>query len=38
MGDVLTVRPGDRIPLDGRVLSGESRVDTAPVTGESVPV
>ena len=38
VGDVVTVRPGDRIPLDGRVLSGESRVDTAPVTGESVPV
>ena len=37
-GDVLTVRPGDRIPLDGRVLTGSSRVDTAPVTGESVPV
>lgn len=38
VGDVLLVRPGDRIPLDGRVLRGESRVDTAPVTGESVPV
>ena len=37
-GDVLLIRPGDRIPLDGRVLKGESRVDTAPVTGESVPV
>lgn len=38
IGDVLLVRPGDRIPLDGVVLSGESRVDTAPVTGESLPV
>jgi len=38
VGDVLTVRPGDRIPLDGRVLTGKSRIDTAPVTGESVPV
>ena len=37
-GDVVLVRPGDRIPLDGVVLSGESRVDTAPVTGESIPV
>ena len=37
-GDVLLIRPGDRIPLDGRVLKGESRLDTAPVTGESVPV
>lgn len=37
-GDLLTVRPGDRIPLDGIVVSGESSVDTAPITGESVPV
>ena len=37
-GDVLLVRPGDRIPLDGVVLSGESRIDTAPITGEPVPV
>lgn len=37
-GDVLVVRPGDRIPLDGIVVSGESRVDTAPITGESVPI
>ena len=37
-GDVLLVRPGDRIPLDGTVLSGESRIDTAPITGEPVPV
>ena len=38
IGDVLMVRPGDRIPLDGIVLRGESRIDTAPITGESVPV
>ncbi len=38
VGDVLLVRPGDRIPLDGVVLTGESRLDTAPITGESVPV
>ncbi len=37
-GDVLLVRPGDRIPLDGVVLSGTSRLDTAPLTGEPVPV
>ena len=37
-GDVLIVRPGDRIPLDGIVVSGESRIDTAPITGEPVPV
>ncbi len=38
VGDVLIVRPGDRIPLDGVVLSGNSRIDTSPVTGEPVPV
>ena len=38
VGDILIVRPGDRIPLDGTVLSGESRIDTAPITGEPVPV
>ena len=38
IGDLLLVRPGDRIPLDGVVVSGESRIDTAPITGESVPV
>ena len=38
VGDVLIVRPGDRIPLDGTVVSGKSRIDTAPITGEPVPV
>jgi len=38
VGDLLIVRPGDRIPLDGTVVSGESRIDTAPITGEPVPV
>ena len=38
VGDLLLVRPGDRIPLDGVVVSGESRIDTAPITGEPVPV
>lgn len=38
IGDVLLVRPGDRIPLDGVVVTGSSRLDTAPITGESVPV
>lgn len=38
VGELLLVRPGDRIPLDGVVMHGESRIDTAPVTGEPVPV
>ena len=38
VGDVILVRPGDRIPLDGVVLTGESPIDTAPITGEPVPV
>ncbi len=37
-GDVVLVRPGDRIPLDGTIVEGESRIDTSPVTGEPVPV
>jgi Zn2+/Cd2+-exporting ATPase len=35
--DVILVRPGDRIPADGTVISGVGGVDEAPVTGESVP-
>ena len=38
IGDLVVVRVGDRIPLDGVVTAGESRIDTAPVTGEPVPV
>ena len=38
VGDILLVRVGDRIPLDGMVVEGESLVDTSPVTGEPVPV
>ena len=38
VGDLLLVRPGDRIPLDGTIIEGESRIDTSPVTGEPVPV
>ena len=37
VGDVVLVRVGDRIPLDGVVVEGESLVDTSPVTGEPVP-
>lgn len=36
--DLLLVRAGDRIPLDGTVIEGESYVDTSPITGEPVPV
>lgn len=38
VGDVLLVRAGDRIPLDGSVVEGESRIDTSPITGEPVPI
>ncbi len=38
IGDILLVRPGDRIPLDGVVVEGDSRIDTSPITGEPVPV
>ena len=37
-GDVVLVRPGDRVPLDGTVLEGESLLDTSAITGEPVPV
>jgi Cd2+/Zn2+-exporting ATPase len=38
LGDRVLVRPGERIPIDAEVLAGESEVDQAPITGESVPV
>ena len=38
VGDILLIRPGDRIPLDGVIVEGESRLDTSPITGEPVPV
>lgn len=37
-GDLFIVRPGEKIPLDGKVLTGTSEVNQAPITGESVPV
>lgn len=38
IGDILLVRVGDRIPVDGTVIEGESRVDTSPITGEPLPL
>lgn len=38
VGSVILIRPGDRISADGTILSGESAIDEAPVTGESTPV
>jgi len=38
LGDVVLVRPGERFPIDGEVLEGESDVDQATITGESLPV
>jgi Cd2+/Zn2+-exporting ATPase len=37
VGDVVIVRPGEKVPLDGRVVAGSSQVNQAPVTGESLP-
>lgn len=38
VGSIILVRPGDRISADGVIVAGESSIDEAPVTGESVPV
>ena len=38
IGSHIVIRPGDKVPLDGRVAAGESEVNQAPITGESVPV
>ena len=37
IGDVIVVKPGERVPLDGVILSGSSTLDTAALTGESLP-
>ncbi|MYL36979.1 heavy metal translocating P-type ATPase [Halobacillus litoralis] len=38
IGEVIVVKPGDRVPLDGEILSGASSLNQAPITGESLPV
>ncbi|MFA5464229.1 MAG: heavy metal translocating P-type ATPase, partial [Dysgonamonadaceae bacterium] len=37
IGDIIVVKPGEKVPLDGKVLDGTSMVDTAALTGESIP-
>lgn len=37
VGDVIQVRPGEKVPLDGEILSGTSQMDTSALTGESIP-
>ena len=38
VGDTIVIKPGDKIPLDGNIIQGESSVNQAPITGESLPV
>ena len=38
VGDIVIVKPGDKVPLDGEVISGSSSINQASITGESVPV
>ena len=38
IGDIVIVKPGDKVPLDGEVILGSSSINQASITGESVPV
>jgi Zn2+/Cd2+-exporting ATPase len=38
VGQIIVIKPGDRIPLDGEIVQGETSVNQAPITGESIPV
>ncbi|MFS0728417.1 heavy metal translocating P-type ATPase [Paenibacillus sp. 1P07SE] len=38
VGQLIVIRPGDKIPLDGEIIDGESSINQAPITGESIPV
>ncbi|MNI34302.1 putative cadmium-transporting ATPase [compost metagenome] len=38
VGQIMIVKPGEKIPLDGEVIAGDSSVNQAPITGESLPV
>jgi Cu+-exporting ATPase len=38
VGDIAVVRPGERIPIDGRIIAGETEIDESLITGESLPV
>lgn len=37
IGDIIVVKPGEKVPLDGKIIDGKSMVDTSALTGESVP-
>lgn len=38
IGDTVVIKPGDKIPLDGEIVEGETSINQAPITGESIPV
>ncbi|MDJ0747800.1 MAG: hypothetical protein QNJ32_31330 [Xenococcaceae cyanobacterium MO_167.B27] len=37
MGDIIIIKPGEKVPLDGEILSGNSQIDTSALTGKSLP-